>query len=162
MPVELDVQYAEQSADAGEEPPSINDFQAWADLALRDDKAAQLSIRIVDESESQHLNNTYRGKDKPTNVLSFPMDIPEEFDVPMLGDLVICAPVVAREAREQHKSLQAHWAHMVIHGMLHLQGYDHISDDEAEQMEALEIKLLQQLGYDNPYQSDPHGLSTWI
>ena len=158
MPVELDVQYAEQPADAGEEPPSINDFQAWADLALRDDKAAQLSIRIVDESESQHLNNTYRGKDKPTNVLSFPMDIPEEFDVPMLGDLVICAPVVAREAREQHKSLQAHWAHMVIHGMLHLQGYDHISDDEAEQMEALEIKLLQQLGYDNPYQSDPHGL----
>ncbi len=151
MSVQLDVQYSENQADQAEEPPSTSDFQTWVDLALCDDKEAQVSIRIVNENESQSLNKTYRGKDKPTNVLSFPMEIPEELDIPMLGDLVICAPVVEREAKEQNKSPKEHWAHMVIHGMLHLQGYDHIEDDEAEQMESLEIKLLQQLGFDNPY-----------
>ena len=161
MPVEIDVQYidheADQSADQSEVPPSTSEFQQWVDLAMQDDKPAQVSIRIVDEAESQQLNKAYRGKDKPTNVLSFPMDVPEEFNMPMLGDLVICAPVVAREAQEQNKSLKAHWAHMVIHGMLHLQGYDHISDDEAEEMESLEIELMQQLGYTNPYLSNDDG-----
>jgi probable rRNA maturation factor len=151
MPVQLDIQYADQQAEQAEEPPSISDFQTWVDIALCDDKDAQVSIRVVNESESQSLNKTYRGKDKPTNVLSFPMQLPDDIDVPMLGDLVICAPVVEQEAREQNKSPQAHWAHMVIHGMLHLQGYDHVDDQQAEQMESLEINLLQQLGFTNPY-----------
>ena len=121
MSVQIDLQYAdrgtEPAAESTEEPPSENDFQTWADLALCEDRPAQVSIRIVGEEESRSLNREYRGKDKPTNVLSFPMDVPEEFNIPMLGDLVICAPVVEREAREQHKSSIEHWAHMVIHGM---------------------------------------------
>ena len=157
MSVQVDVQYidrgSEQQAESPEEPPSASEFQRWVELALGDNQSAQVSIRIVDEDESQSLNRIYRGKDSPTNVLSFPMNIPEEFNVPMLGDLVICAPVVAREAREQHKSATEHWAHMVIHGMLHLQGYDHIDDEQAEEMESLEIKLLHQLGFANPYES---------
>ena len=153
MPVEIDVQYDEALADQSEEPPSTSDFQHWAELALVDDRTAQVSIRIVNEDESQSLNRNYRGKDRPTNVLSFPMDVPEELNIPMLGDLVICAPVVEREAREQHKSPTEHWAHMVIHGMLHLQGYDHVSDEQALEMESLEIKLLHQLGFANPYES---------
>jgi probable rRNA maturation factor len=154
MSVHIDVQYAEASADPSEEPPSESELQTWVQQALRDDDPAQVSIRIVDEEESRSLNNLYRGKDKPTNVLSFPMDVPEEFKIPMLGDLVICAPVVEREAREQHKSSRAHWAHMVVHGMLHLQGYDHETDDEAREMETLEIQLLNELGFANPYESE--------
>ena len=150
MTLELDVDY--QVSPQG--LPDEKNLQLWAEVALLDQHDAQLSIRIVDETESQVLNRDYRGKDTPTNVLSFPMDLPEELDLPMLGDLVICAPVVAREAEQQDKSLQAHWAHMVIHGVLHLQGYDHIVDDEAEKMEALEIRLLQQLGFANPYGND--------
>jgi len=155
VPVQIDVQYAcESTADL----PTVEDFQRWADIALCDDGDAEVTIRIVDEAESRELNHQYRGKNKSTNVLSFPMELPEELatavDEIMLGDLVICAPVVAREAAEQNKSLLHHWAHMVIHGMLHLQGYDHIEDDEAEEMESLEIKLLQQLGIENPYGTD--------
>lgn len=155
MPVQIDVQYVcESSADL----PTEEDFQRWADIALCDDDDAEVTIRIVDEDESRELNHQYRGKNKPTNVLSFPMELPEELAGEMedglLGDLVICAPVVAREAAEQNKPLPHHWAHMVIHGMLHLQGYDHIEDDEAEEMESLEIKLLQQLGIENPYGTD--------
>lgn len=150
--VELDVQYIDDQA---EEPPSRSQLLNWANLALVDKESAQVTIRIVDETESQTLNKTYRDKDKSTNVLSFPMELPEELsqnlDIPMQGDLVICAPVVEREAKEQNKSSESHWAHMVIHGMLHLQGYDHITDEEAEAMESLEINLLQQLGIDNPY-----------
>ena len=157
MPVQLDVQYADRGAESraepAEEPPSIDDLQNWAELAMCDGRDAEVSIRIVDEAESQALNRDYRGKDRPTNVLSFPMELPEEFNMPMLGDLVICAPVVEREAREQHKSLREHWAHMVIHGMLHLQGYDHINDEQASEMESLEISLLHQLGFANPYES---------
>ncbi len=153
--VNLDVQYTEQA----EEPPSIDEFQCWANVALINKKDVQLSLRIVGEEESQSLNKEYRNKDKPTNVLSFPMEIPQtlvdEIDIPaMLGDLIICAPVVEQEAQQQNKKSKAHWAHMVIHGMLHLQGYDHISDEQAEQMESLEIKLLQQLGIENPYGQD--------
>lgn len=114
-----------------------------------------LTIRVVDEAESQALNNEYRGKDKPTNVLSFPFEMPEGLPVgalpPMLGDLAICAAVVQREAQQQLKDADAHWAHMIIHGVLHLLGYDHIDDDDAEIMEALEIELLAGLGYTNPY-----------
>ena len=104
--------------------------------------------------EGQSLNHTYRGKDYATNVLSFPADLPPELDLPLLGDLVVCAPVVAREATEQHKQLNAHWAHMVIHGCLHLLGYDHIDDAEADEMEALERELLAQLGIADPYLDD--------
>jgi probable rRNA maturation factor len=155
VPVQIDVQYA---CESDQDLPTIDDFQRWADVALRGDGHAEVVIRIVDEDESRELNHHYRGKDKPTNVLSFPMELPEELvaavDENMLGDLIICAPVVAHEALEQHKVLQHHWAHMVIHGMLHLQGYDHIEADEAEEMESLEIQLLQQLGIDNPYGTD--------
>ena len=100
------------------------------------------------------LNHQYRGRDYPTNVLSFPFEAPAGITVPLAGDLVICAPVVEKEAREQDKTLEAHWAHMVVHGMLHLQGFDHIEDDDAEVMEALEIRLLMQLGYGNPYEAE--------
>ena len=105
----------------------------------------------MDEGESQSLNHSYRDKDKPTNVLSFPYEQAPGMYVPLLGDLVICAPVVIQEALEQEKPVEAHWAHMVLHGVLHLLGYDHIETDEAEQMEKLEVTLLGKLGYANPY-----------
>ena len=113
-----------------------------------------MTVRIVDETESQQLNFDYREKDKPTNVLSFPFQCPPGIELPLLGDLVICAGVVAQEATEQNKSLDAHWAHMVVHGSLHLLGFDHINDDDAAQMEAEEVTILQQLGFTNPYLLD--------
>ncbi|WP_373185040.1 rRNA maturation RNase YbeY [Halopseudomonas sp.] len=149
-PLELDIQRASESS----ELPDDDSFRRWAGLALRDRPGHELTIRLVDEEESQSLNRDYRHKDSPTNVLSFPADLPPELNIPLLGDLVICAPVVEREAREQHKPLQAHWAHMVIHGCLHLTGYDHIDDDEAETMESLERELLAQLGIADPYLSE--------
>jgi probable rRNA maturation factor len=114
--------------------------------------SAEITIRIVDEQESQQLNSTYRHKDKPTNVLSFPFESPIEIAVPLLGDLVICKQVVEAEAIAQHKSLTSHWAHMIVHGCLHLLGYDHILDEEAKEMENIEISIMQQLGFDDPYQ----------
>ncbi|OCG62861.1 rRNA maturation RNase YbeY [Gilliamella sp. wkB18] len=114
--------------------------------------SAEITIRIVDEQESQQLNSTYRHKDKPTNVLSFPFESPIEIAVPLLGDLVICKQVVEVEAIAQHKSLTSHWAHMIVHGCLHLLGYDHILDEEAKEMENIEISIMQQLGFDDPYQ----------
>ncbi|MBB5212077.1 rRNA maturation RNase YbeY [Microbulbifer hydrolyticus] len=137
--------------------PGDDDLARWAATAVGAHRAeAEISLRIVDEHESQALNSQYRGKDKPTNVLSFPADIPEEIaqelDLPLLGDLVICAQVVAREAEQQHKALSAHWAHMVVHGTLHLLGYDHIEDKDAEIMENLETRILAELGYSDPYQ----------
>ena len=102
-----------------------------------------MTIRVVDTAESHSLNLTYRGKDKPTNVLSFPFEVPPGMEMSLLGDLVIC--------RQQGKPLEAHWAHMVVHGSLHLLGYDHIEDDEAEEMEALETEIMLALGYEDPY-----------
>ena len=132
--------------------PTDEQFTLWARTAIGNSMdEAELTIRIVDNHESQMLNNTYRGKDKPTNVLSFPFEAPPEIELPLLGDLVICAAVVENEAREQQKTLEAHWAHMVIHGCLHLLGYDHIEDEEAEEMESLEIQLVETLGFTNPY-----------
>ena len=133
--------------------PSIENIELWISTALESDELndAEVSVYIVDEAESQDLNFQYRSKDKPTNVLSFPAEIPEEVGVPLLGDLVVCAPVVEREAKEQGKSLEAHWAHMLIHGSLHLLGYDHVEDDEAEVMEALETRLVTQLKFPAPY-----------
>jgi probable rRNA maturation factor len=147
--LELDLQVASEAADL----PSEAQFRSWCELALRQRSAdSELTIRLVDEAEGRELNSTYRQRDYATNVLSFPADVPDEMlDIPLLGDLVICAPVVAREALEQNKPLLAHWAHMVIHGCLHLLGYDHIEDEEAEEMEALERELLAELGHADPY-----------
>ena len=125
--------------------PSAASLRGWAEAA-RGRKKGEITLRIVDAAESQALNRDFRGKDKPTNVLSFPMGEPD-----YLGDIVICAPVVAAEAVEQGKTARAHWAHMVVHGVLHLLGHDHIKDDEAEKMEALERKLLARLGFPDPY-----------
>ncbi len=132
--------------------PTQRDFELWVNAALPEHhQDKEVSICLVDEDQSQALNNEYRDKDKPTNVLSFPCELPEGVDVPLIGDLVICAGVVAREAEEQNKAVFAHWAHMVVHGCLHLIGYDHIDDAEAEEMEALETRILEALGYPAPY-----------
>ena len=131
--------------------PDAGSLETWAQCAWLDGQNSEVTIRIVDSDESASLNSQYRNKSGPTNVLSFPFEAPAGITVPLAGDLIICAPVVDREAREQRKTTTEHWAHMVVHGMLHLQGYDHIEDDEAEAMEALEIQLLAQLGFCNPY-----------
>lgn len=146
--LELDLQRVSQG-----EAPSDDEFRRWCELALRQRSAdSELTIRLVDEAEGRELNRTWRQKDYATNVLSFPADVPDELlDIPLLGDLVICVPVVAREAAEQGKPLQAHWAHLVIHGCLHLLGYDHIDDTEADEMEDLERQLLAELGHPDPY-----------
>ncbi|MEH8016727.1 rRNA maturation RNase YbeY [Rheinheimera muenzenbergensis] len=151
MAIILDLQLA-SSAD---NLPTAEQFQQWLEAAILPFQAeAEVTVRIVDNSESQQLNFDYRSKDKPTNVLSFPFQCPPGITLPLLGDLVICAPVVQAEAAEQGKTLSAHWAHMVVHGSLHLLGFDHINDDDAEQMEAEEITILQQLGFTNPYLLD--------
>ena len=149
--IELDLQLATDANAPGEA-----DFRRWCELALRQRSAdSELTIRLVDEPEGRELNRTWRQKDYATNVLSFPADVPDELlDIPLLGDLVICVPVVEREAAEQGKALEAHWAHLVIHGCLHLLGYDHIDDEEADEMEALERTLLAELGHPDPYADD--------
>ena len=144
----IDIQIASDSQSL----PSEQDFQHWAEAAVgshRDE--AEISLRIVDTEEGAELNQQWRQKQGPTNVLSFPSDLPAELELPLLGDLVACAPVVEREAGEQNKSLQAHWAHMIVHGTLHLLGYDHIDDNEAEEMEALETRVVKSLGFPDPY-----------
>jgi len=113
--------------------------------------AAQLTVRLVDTEEGIALNQDYRHRQGATNVLSFPFDEPFQMQPPLLGDIVICAPLVAAEARQQNKSLLAHWAHLVVHGTLHLLGYDHLGDNQAQEMEALEIMILAQLGFPDPY-----------
>lgn len=135
--------------------PNEEAFIQWIALALEEDytdELAEITIRIVESSESQALNLEYRGKDKPTNVLSFPFEAPPGVPINLLGDLVICKEVMEREASEQNKEVAHHWAHLCIHGCLHLLGYDHIEDDEAQIMESLEIKLLDRLGIANPYE----------
>lgn len=145
---ELDIQIATDITPL----PSTDDLYTWFVATLPSGKDdSEMTIRIVDVNESQTLNNTYRGKDKPTNVLSFPADLPSEVNIPLLGDLVICAQIVSDEANSQNKTTNAHWAHMVIHGTLHLLGYDHETDDDAHIMESLEISLLNSLGFSNPY-----------
>ncbi|MAX85411.1 MULTISPECIES: rRNA maturation RNase YbeY [Thalassolituus] len=152
----LDVQLAE-SIEHLNTLPTEEQLTLWASTALKgrtDFEEPELTIRLTDEEESQALNSEYRGKDKPTNVLSFPFEMPPGIPLELLGDLVICVGVVEQEAKEQEKTTEAHWAHMVIHGCLHLLGYDHIKDDEAEEMEALERDLLASLGYPDPYAAD--------
>lgn len=150
MDLMLDIQYtvrAEQDM-----PPEV-DFQDWVAAALEGRReAAEVTVRIVDEPEGRDLNQRYRQRDYATNVLSFPADLPAEVEVPLLGDIVICAPVVIREADAQGKEWRSHWAHLTVHGVLHLLGYDHQEDAEAERMEALETEIMGRLGFPDPYQ----------
>ncbi|MGS0999765.1 rRNA maturation RNase YbeY [Rhodanobacter sp. UC4451_H18] len=134
--------------------PAPASFRRWVEAALRGAKRrkpAELSIRIVDAAEGRTLNRDYRGKDYATNVLSFPAELPPGVVLPLIGDLAICAPVVQREAAEQGKLPRDHWAHLTVHGVLHLLGYDHIVETEAEAMEALETRILAGLGIADPY-----------
>lgn len=136
--------------------PAAASFRKWAAAALAGRiREADVAIRLVDEDEGRALNRHYRGKDYATNVLSFPAELPgglpEGFRLPLLGDLVMCAPVVAREAAEQGKPLNAHYAHLTVHGVLHLLGWDHEDDTEAEAMERLEREILAALGIEDPY-----------
>lgn len=137
--------------------PELEQFQQWVDAGLasfEDDADCELVIRLVDDVESAELNQQYRHKNGPTNILSFPFEAPAGMDMDLLGDLVICAPLIALEAAQQNKLPEHHWAHITIHGVLHLLGYDHIEDQDAEQMEALEIEILSKLGIANPYMED--------
>ncbi len=132
--------------------PAAASFRKWAAAAAEGRiRRADLAIRLVDEKEGRSLNRHYRGKDYATNVLSFPADLPEGVKLPLLGDLVICAPVVAREAAEQGKPLAAHYAHLTVHGVLHLLGLDHEDEREAEAMERIEREVLAALGFPDPY-----------
>jgi probable rRNA maturation factor len=151
MSVTLDVQY---EVEAG---PDEDDIRRWIEAVLAaeaETAEVELTVRIVDEAEIAELNARYRHKTGPTNILSFPFEAPPGVELNLLGDLVIAAPVVQREAQEQGKSETAHWAHMIVHGMLHLLGYDHSKPAEAEDMEAREINILHELGFSNPYLLD--------
>jgi probable rRNA maturation factor len=155
----LDLQLASDCADI----PKQDDIQLWLDTLLSQQQLAdkEITVRIVDDEEIQQLNQQYRGKDAATNVLSFPFEIPDlavpegiEIDESIfnfLGDIVISAQVVKQESKQQNKLLKHHWAHMLIHGTLHLLGYDHIEEQEAEEMEGIEIAILQKLAIDDPY-----------
>jgi probable rRNA maturation factor len=161
MNITVDIQSATESGDSPEPEP----IRLWIKKTLEHsrvtpllpsecisfEKDIELSLRIVDREESRELNHQYRQKDKPTNVLSFPSELPKGLPFVHLGDLVVCAPVVSEEAQEQQKELYDHWAHMLIHGTLHLMGFDHIKDDEAEIMEALEVDILSTLNIADPY-----------
>ncbi|MDO9048671.1 MAG: rRNA maturation RNase YbeY [Methylobacter sp.] len=132
--------------------PDQQQIQLWVDTALDDyDQDTEIVVRIVDEQESAELNEQYRHKSGPTNILSFPVDVPEGIELDLLGDLVICAPVLEKEALEQDKLLAHHWAHIIVHGVLHLLGYDHIDETQAELMENKEIAILNKLHINNPY-----------
>ena len=149
-PIHLDVAVNYAAPRAG--VPAPVSFRKWVAAALKGRiREADLAIRIVDEREGQALNRHYRGKDYATNVLSFPAELPEGVKLPLLGDLVICAPVVAREAAEQGKPVAAHYAHLTVHGVLHLLGWDHEHDKDAEAMEQLEREVLAELGLPDPY-----------
>jgi probable rRNA maturation factor len=148
MTLRVDVQLATDDASL----PTQRQLIEWARAAWRggsDD--AEVVVRAVDEAEGRRLNHEFRGSDRATNVLSFPFQPPPGVELDHLGDLVICAPVVAREALQQGKPAQAHWAHMVVHGMLHLQGYDHETDEQAVEMEGRETQILTALGFAAPY-----------
>ena len=149
-PVQLDVSVSYGLARKG--LPSATSFRKWAAAAAQGRiRRADLAIRLVDSKEGRALNRHYRGKDYATNVLSFPAELPEGVTLPLLGDLVICAPVVAREAAEQDKPLLAHYAHLTVHGVLHLLGLDHEDEREAEAMEQMEREILAALGLPDPY-----------
>lgn len=150
-----------QNASTGTLPLSETELTQFATLALRDfANQAELTIRLVDPEEMIHLNNTYRKQNKTTNVLAFPSAIPShvELDCPFLGDLIICPAVLLEESHQLHKTLTEHWALIVMHGVLHLLGYDHIKELEAIEMQGIELQLLAELGYANPYQLEGNEL----
>lgn len=146
MGVDITIQFA------SEEPsvPGENAILYWARSVL-DGKEGEVTIRITNEDEMRSLNHRWRNIDNPTNVLSFPLN---DTGSPLLGDIVICAPVLRREAAQQGKSVNAHWAHIIIHGILHLMGYDHGNETDAEFMEAKETAIMQDLGFPDPYLQD--------
>lgn len=151
----VDYQQAfEGEQDIADAIPLVSEVEAWANAVLSHEGISdqEVTVRFTDEDESQSLNSEYRGKDRPTNVLSFPFEAPPGIEMNLLGDLVICAPVISREAKEQGKQVRDHYAHMTVHGVLHLLGYDHMEDAEAQEMESKEIAILAQLGIDNPYE----------
>jgi probable rRNA maturation factor len=150
--LEVDVQYAAEDAAGLPAPRAI---ETWVAAALAGRAAgAQLTVRIVAEAEGRELNERYRGCAGPTNVLSFPFENPDLLQPPLLGDVVLCAPVVRREAAAQGKMPEAHWAHLVVHGVLHLLGYDHEEEVEAAAMEGLETRILATLGFPDPYAAE--------
>jgi probable rRNA maturation factor len=152
---EIDVLYAIQSPSY----PTISDIQTWAHAALQhEQKEGALTIKIIAEAEMQQLNYAYRDKNKPTNVLSFPCKLPDALRGNLLGDIAICAPIVEKEASSANKPFLAHWAHLVVHGVLHLLGYNHEQEDEAVVMEAIETRIIQDLGFEDPYSEDPHSI----
>ncbi|MRN37506.1 rRNA maturation RNase YbeY [Neisseria sp. N95_16] len=149
------------NASSADSVPSEHDFYRWAFAALKDKyRHAEISLILLDEEEARAYNRDYRGKDYATNVLSFALNegeiMPHQFSDGLYGDLIICPQVVLKEAKEQGKTPEQHFAHLTMHGTLHLMGYDHIEDHEAELMEATEIRLMQAAGYPNPYQEDEH------
>ncbi len=152
MTLSVDLQRA-----TGTPVPAASELRQWIAAALDGaghSRNVEIAVRVVDDAEMATLNRTYRGKPGPTNVLSFPSDLPPEIDLPLLGDIVICAAVVRAEAAAQGKSETAHWAHMTVHGTLHLLGYDHVGEEEAIRMEALESAVLARLGYPCPYEGE--------
>lgn len=140
-----------QRAVVSDDLPTDEQIEQWVNVTLADHPGAALVVRLVDEVEGRQLNSQWRQRDYATNVLSFPASLPEGTGLQFLGDLVLCAPVIAGEARQQGKPPAWHWAHLVIHGTLHLLGFDHISADQAERMESREIELLRTLDIANPY-----------
>ena len=141
-----------QMASASEEAPDPQSIERWVGAAIGNQReSTELSVRIVDAEEGQALNEQFRGSTGATNVLSFPFENESPEPLPLIGDIVICAPVVTKEAREQNKALNAHWAHMMIHGVLHLLGYDHQNENDANLMESLETEIMQGLGFPPPY-----------
>jgi probable rRNA maturation factor len=143
-----------QMASASEEAPDPQSIERWVSAAIDNQRdSTELSIRIVDTEEGQALNEQFRGSTGATNVLSFPFENESPEPLPLIGDIVICAPVVLKEASEQNKTLHAHWAHMIIHGVLHLLGYDHQNETDANLMESLETEIMQGLGFPPPYSS---------
>ncbi|MEP4892186.1 MAG: rRNA maturation RNase YbeY [Aliiglaciecola sp.] len=150
MNIDLDIQIACENNNL----PSKEQFELWLQSALADQQTedTELTIRVVSPEESQNLNATYREKDKPTNILSFPFEAPAEIELSLLGDLVVCADIVEKEAKQQNKQLFDHWAHMIVHGSLHLLGFDHENENDAQIMEGLEVQILAKLGIDDPYQ----------
>ncbi|KPJ95980.1 MAG: hypothetical protein AMJ53_01615 [Gammaproteobacteria bacterium SG8_11] len=156
--LELDLQIAAEIPENHAYLPDQATIEQWISATLSTANAAgdnQLTVRIVDETEIKTLNETYRHKSGVTNVLSFPFEVPPEVPIPLmgefLGDIVICAPVVLSEARLQQKPIENHWAHLIVHGTLHLLGYDHLSEQQADEMETMEIAILSEFGIPNPY-----------
>ena len=147
MTIEVDVQRATRFRPL----PGVREFRRWVEAALEARDDAEVSIRIVGSREMRRLNRRYRDQDRPTNVLSFPAELPAGVDLPLLGDVVLCAPVIAGEAAEQGKTAQSHWAHLTVHGVLHLLGHDHQEPADARRMEGRELAVLAQLGFPDPY-----------